>query len=193
MARIHMIKKARKQTQCCKCNKIIEVGMSYLKATPYHRRPIIRCTECGLESYETSGSDYIRNVGDIANHWEENFGLSEGVHDDIASELEEIRDQQQESLDNMPESLQEGDTGMMLQERIECLDNVIDELNNVSYEECESSARDEVETELGEYDPENDEYESEEDYNQAFDEEAESRTEEMYRNAIEEALSGLEY
>ena len=84
MARIHMIKKARKQTQCCKCNKIIEVGMSYLKATPYHRRPIIRCTECGLESYETSGSDYIRNVGDIANHWEENFGLSEGVHDDIA-------------------------------------------------------------------------------------------------------------
>ena len=193
MARIHMIKKARKQTQCSKCNKIIEVGMPYLKATPYHRRPIIRCTECGLESYETSGSDYIRNVGDIANHWEENFGLSEGVHDDIASELEEIRDQQQESLDNMPESLQEGDTGMMLQERIECLDNVIDELNNVSYEDCESSARDEVETELGEYDPYNGEYESEEDYNQAFYEEAESRTEEMYRNAIEEALSGLEY
>ena len=90
MARIHMIKKARKQTQCCKCNKIIEVGMSYLKATPYHRRPIIRCTECGLESYETSGSDYIRNVGDIANHWEENFGLSEGVHDDIARIEESI-------------------------------------------------------------------------------------------------------
>ena len=193
MARINMIKKARKQTQCCKCNKIIEVGMPYLKATPYHRRPIIRCTECGLESYETSGSDYIRNVGDIANHWEENFGISEGVHDEIASALEEIRDQQQESLDNMPESLQEGDTGMMLQERIECLDNVIDELNNVSYEDCESSARDEVETELGEYDPENGEYDTEEYYNQAFDEEAESRTEEMYRNAIEEALSGLEY
>ena len=70
---------------------------------------------------------------------------------------------------------------------------MIDELNNVSYEECESSARDEVEIELGEYDPEDGEYETEEDYNQAFDEEVESKTEEMFRDAIEEALSGLEY
>ena len=93
----------------------------------------------------------------------------------------------------MPENLQEGDTGQMLQERIECLDNVIDELSNVNYEDCESEAREEVETEMGEYDPESDEYESEENFNEVLEDSVTERTDDKFRYAIEEALSGLEY
>ena len=44
---------------------------------------------------------------------------------DIISQLEELRDQCQDSLDNMPESLQESDTGQLLQERIDECESLI--------------------------------------------------------------------
>ena len=129
MARIERINKARKEQKCSKCGCVIEVGMPYLKATPYRQRPITRCTKCGLKSYETSGSEYVKECGAIVEDWRENYDLNESTADEIASALEELRDQQQDSLDNMPENLQQGDTGQMLQERIDSLECTIDELN----------------------------------------------------------------
>lgn len=195
MARIERINKARKEQKCSKCGKTIEVGMPYLKATPYRQRPIIRCTSCGLKSYETSGSEYVQNVGAIVEDWRDNYGINENTADDIATALEEIRDQQQNSLDNMPENLQYGDTGTMLQERIDSLDSVIDELNDISWEDCESEAEGEIESEMGEYDPdaEEKEWESEEEYQAEFDDKKSELTEENYGDAIDEALSNLEY
>lgn len=197
MARIERIKSARKENKCSKCGKTIEVGMPYLKATPYKQRPIIRCTSCGLKSYETSGSEFIREVGRIAEDWEADYSINEMTAEEIASTLEDIRDQQQDSLDNMPEQLQDGDTGVMLQERIDNLDEVIDELNNISWEECEDEARGEVESEMGEYDPEEPvedrDYDTVEDYNDAFEDRLKELTEEKYTDAINEAVSSLEY
>lgn len=45
----------------------------------------------------------------------------------IMGELEDLRDETQERLDNMPEGLQESDTGQLLQERIDECDNLISE------------------------------------------------------------------
>ena len=195
MARIERINKSRKEQKCSKCGEVISVGSPYLKATPYRQRPIIRCIKCGLKSYETSGSEYIKEVGSIVEDWQESYGLHDGVAEEIASALEELRDQQQDSLDNMPEQLQEGDTGMMLQERIDSLDSAIDELNDISWEDCESDAESEVESEMGEYDPdaEDNEWESEEEYQNEFDEKKQELTEEKYSEAIDEALSSIEY
>ena len=193
MARIERINKARKETKCCKCGAVIEVGMSYLKATPYRQRPIIRCIKCGLKSYETSGSEYIKEVGSIVEDWQESYGLHDGVAEEIASALEELRDQQQDSLDNMPEQLQDGDIGMMLQNRIESLETAIDELNDISWEDCESDAESEVESEMGEYDPDSDEWESEEDYQEELEDRMIELTEEKYSGLIDEALSNIEY
>lgn len=195
MARIERINKARKEQKCSKCGKTIEVGMPYLKATPYRQRPIVRCTSCGLKSYETSGSEYVKNVGAIVEDWRDDYGLNYNTADEIATALEEIRDQQQDSLDNMPENLQYGDTGQMLQERIDALDSAIDELNSISWEDCESEAEDEVKSEMGEYDQdaEDKEWESEEEYQAEFDDEKSELTEEKYGDAIDEALSNLEY
>ena len=195
MARIERINKARKETKCCKCGCVIEVGMSYLKATPYRQRPIIRCTKCGLKSYETSGSEYVKECGAIVEDWRENYDIADGTAEDIASALEEIRDQQQDSLDNMPEQLQDGDTGCMLQERIESLDCAIEELNNISWTDCENDAESEVESEMGEYDEEAEdkEWESEEDYQEEFNSRIQELTEENYEELIDEALSNIVY
>lgn len=193
MARIERIKSARKEHKCSKCGNTIEVGQSYLKATPYRRPTIYRCTKCGLKSYETSGSEYVKEVGSIVEDWEESYSLGETTAEDIASTLEDIKDSQQDSLDNMPENLQYGDTGQMLQERIDSLESVIDELNDISWEDCESEAREEAENEMGEYDSDDKEYDSEEDFKEALEETVTELQEEKYRDLIEEALSGLEY
>lgn len=54
--------------------------------------------------------------------------------EELISNLEELRDTCQESFDNIPEQLQEGNSGQILQERIENLDDVIYNLENIDTE-----------------------------------------------------------
>jgi len=51
--------------------------------------------------------------------------------------LENLKDETQGSLDNMPESLQSSPTGELLQERVDALDNAISEFEgiDIDYEE----------------------------------------------------------
>jgi len=57
-------------------------------------------------------------------------GLESEVQD-IISELEQLRDDAQDKLDNMPESLQQGPTGELLQNRIDSVDGAISELESI--------------------------------------------------------------
>lgn len=54
--------------------------------------------------------------------------------DDIRSDAESLRDECQEHLDNMPEQLQDSDSGQTLQERIDNLDSVIGDIDNFDSE-----------------------------------------------------------
>lgn len=158
-------------------------------------KPIIRCCDCGLKVYETSGSEFVQRVGRVVEDWREDYELTDSTAEDIASELEDIRDIAQDSLDNIPESLQESDTGQLLQERIDMLDGAIDELNTVEYEADEEELYEEAVNELGEFNSES-EYKTEEEYNKAIEEKVEELKEEKleeYVDAIDEALSSLEY
>lgn len=196
MARIERIKKSArgKDLKCSKCGKPINVGDEYLKATPYKRSPIIRCVSCGLKSYETSGSEYIRECGALVEDWQNNFQPDIGGVEEIVSVLEGLRDQCQDSLDNMPENLQEGDTGQMLQDRIDNLETVIEELNQIDEDTCRDEAGDEVTANMGEsYDPDSDEYESEEDWQKCYEEALDDETENKFIEKIDEALGQLEY
>lgn len=194
MARINTLTKSNrgKEIKCPKCGKVITAGMKYLKATPYHRADIIRCISCGLKSWETSGSDYVQTIGSICDEWRDS-GVYDGRAEEIAEELEELKDSQQESLDNMPENLQYGSTGEMLQERstgemlqerIDELDGVIDELNEISWDDYESDAEDEVKGEVGDWNESDDEISSEEEWKEAFEEKKTSYIEEQYGDAI---------
>lgn len=127
MGKIKEIKKSRKECVCSKCRQIIPVGSTYLRGVINFHPDIVRCVKCGLKSYEVTTSDYLRAVGEITSEWQEN-GYD---FQTIADELTSIRDEQQYRLDNMPEQLQDSDTGTMLQERIDGLDAAIDELESI--------------------------------------------------------------
>ena len=49
----------------------------------------------------------------------------------ISSRIEDLRDECQDHLDNIPEQLQDGDAGQTLQERIDSLDDALYELENI--------------------------------------------------------------
>lgn len=48
----------------------------------------------------------------------------------LVEDLQGVRDDEQEYLDNMPESLQEGEKGQKAQAAIDLLESLIDELGN---------------------------------------------------------------
>lgn len=88
-----------------------------------------------------------------------------GTRDDVVSALEEMRDEAQDKLDNMPEALRDSSSsGEMLRERIDALESAIDEYGSLDLDD----------------DPEAD-----------FDEEAierlDTETEDEYHARVEEA------
>ena len=170
--------KARKEYVCSKCGATIKVGEQYVKGTPFRMKPIIRCNKCGLRHWELSSSDYVQGVGRVCDCWEKDYGCDEDTAQSIADELSSILDTTQDSLDNMPEGLQEGDTGQLLQERIDNLDSAINDLECIDYETLKDNARDDVDSDEG-----TDEYETE----------LEEKTQEALREEIESALSCLDY
>jgi DNA-directed RNA polymerase subunit RPC12/RpoP len=128
MAKVERVT-ARKDYTCSKCGKAIHKGVLYYRGNVFRqRKPIIACTDCGIRPYELSTSDYVRSVGAIVEDWQENYPAEDGAWDSIAEELQGIKDGCEESLEAMPENLQAGSTGELLQERIDTLEEAIDAL-----------------------------------------------------------------
>lgn len=140
MAKVQVIQKSRKEYKCSKCGKVIPVGSTYYKGEINFGPTIIRCSDCKLEAWEVTTSDWQLSTGAIINRWEENYGLSESTPEELRDEIESIMNDQQERLDNMPESLQEGDVGQLIQERIYACEAAIDELDNVDIDNLKADA-----------------------------------------------------
>lgn len=130
MGKVNYIKSCRKEQKCRKCGKVIPVGSPYYKGELYRMNPIICCTQCGLKCYEVTTSDYTRNVGRLVEDWREDFSIGESTVEEVAAALQDIIDTCRDSLDNIPEQLQEGSAGTLLQERIDELESVVDELES---------------------------------------------------------------
>ena len=62
--------------------------------------------------------------------------------EEAKGELENLRDETQSKLENMPQGLQDGDTGQLLQERIDALEEAINTLESVDtgFDEPEEDA-----------------------------------------------------
>ena len=139
MGKITRIQKSRKENTCGRCRKKIEVGQPYLRGDLNFARPVIRCCKCGLEPWEVTTSDYQLSVGEVVYRWQENYEVTEEGRDSMVCDLESIRDDLQDRLDNMPEGLQQGDTGQLLQDRIDQLDAAISDLENIDFDEDEEN------------------------------------------------------
>lgn len=53
---------------------------------------------------------------------------------ELATEFEELHDDMESALENMPESLQYGERGQAIQEKIDWLDTCVDSLNEIAEE-----------------------------------------------------------
>jgi hypothetical protein len=89
--------------------------------------------------------------------------------------IEEMRDECQEKIDNMPEQLQTSGSGETLQERIDNLESWIDELNAIDIDIDEDSIREEAFQ-----DNEREDGELKDDYNERIDE--------IVRDAVQEKI-----
>lgn len=69
-----------------------------------------------------------------------------GGVDDLHTALESIRDEEQEYLDNMPESLQGGEKGDMAQSAIDAMDAALDSLTEASDTGADSEDAEELAT-----------------------------------------------
>ena len=69
----------------------------------------------------------------------------ESLRQEIQEQLEEIMDEEQDALNNMPESLQEGERGQQMQEYIDTMDGVNDELDCMNIDELTDQLREIVE------------------------------------------------
>lgn len=109
----------------------VAVGKSYIGRV---HRSLTRPTS-------TTGSAFVAALAEIQASFQ-------GVEDAdglraIAEQVRELGQEEREKFDNMPEGLQQGDTGQLLEERAEGCDTWADEIE---------SAADALETKLGEID-----------------------------------------
>lgn len=152
MARAHFVKKARKDNSVVKKGesyywwKFRFGGKHYSKGSP-SRSQLTQSAFLG-QMYDLE--DRIAGVSI------EDQTDAEGQIADLTGDLENLRDECQESLDAMPEHLQEtSSSGELLTERVENVEEMVSELEN-------------IDTEVDELQDES-MYDSEDDYQEAQD------------------------
>jgi hypothetical protein len=145
MPRVNTVAKARKSPgTCSKCGSVIAKGAAYLWWKFMRGAKYVRCENCRPSRSDLTRSDYYSTVYAIQDAAIEGDSPEdlESARDSIVSDLENLRDETQGKLDNMPQGLQDGDTGQLLSSRVESLESVIDELNGLDFDDIEEGSED---------------------------------------------------
>lgn len=142
---------------------------------------------------QLTASEYLSTLYDIEDDLLEFDGSSDDVGE-LITRLEELRDETQDKFDNMPEGLQQGDTGQLLEERVNALDSAIQELEDAksTLEEAESTLDDLTEVDAPE-EPNGEDFDSQDEYADAVREfeDAQEKFDE-YTSAKNDAESDIE-
>lgn len=133
--KIYHCKKARKPHEDSFSKERIEVGSEYYWAKARNREPIKSTDRKNVEKWiqgfrNSKKGEMTTNVEE----WERRMGEMETSEerDEIIQEINDFIDQKQESLENMPQQLQEGH---MINDQIEELEQLIEEVESVELDE----------------------------------------------------------
>lgn len=142
--------KAGKEIKCGRCGEKIEPGQKYFHYSFRYGGKHVRCSKhyprpSELTQSKMSGAYAAIEQADDALGEERKNGNAEDIEsilETCAEEIEGVRDEYQESLDNMPENFQQGQTGEEIQEKIETLEGFADSLRDVVIELPDEDAED---------------------------------------------------
>ncbi len=128
--------KARKDYACGNCGAGIDKGEEYFRFKPTRFSPVkIRCTLCKPRRSEMTQSEFLAAIYDIEDQIEaltiDDMDDPEAAIESIKSDLEILRDETDDKLNNMPDSLISSPTGELLQSRVDSVQEMLDELDNL--------------------------------------------------------------
>lgn len=145
MPKVHTVKKARKAYKAYGIKK----GDTYYWWKFRYGGKVMSKTY--PKRSQLTRSDYLATLYDLEDsiaEWsaESPEGLA-AMRDELVSDLETLRDEQEEKRDNMPEQLQDSGSGELLQERYDALDGAISELESIDLDDYEEPEEDKLRAE----------------------------------------------
>lgn len=152
--------KSRKEYKCGKCGRTIKIGEEYQSVRMMYQPIKVRCTSCGFKRSETVSSEFAARVYDI----QDDLSIeSQDDIDSLVSELEDLESETRDKYDNMPEGLQQGDVGMLLESRADSLSSAVSEIQSLEYPESIESIEEDC-------DKEKEDFKNEEEYKEYLEE-----------------------
>lgn len=152
MARVHH-RRANKDYPQAGIQKGEMYYYAKIKTGPYSSRTIRQKEP--IKASQLTSSEYLSRLYELQDQIN---GINEPEDArEIAEALRELGQEQRDKLDNMPEGLQQGDTGQMLEERAEACESAADEMETLIDDWDEDTAKQEVIDEADEEDGELDE------------------------------------
>lgn len=107
-----------------------------------YRKPKTICDDCNVPRSELTSSQYLGWIFDL----QDNFVINS--KDDVESLIEIIEEQKEEleeRFENIPEQLQEGNAGTILQDRIEILEDTICQLEQIDFDDNDEELKNKLE------------------------------------------------
>lgn len=134
MGKITRVVKSKKEHVCSKCGTTISRGSTYYWGKSRFSDKIIRCSICGLESWEVTDSEYLRATGELKYLWKDTYEVEYDTVLKLASKLEEVRDNICDKLDFLPEHLIGCSSETILHNRRINVEDAIDQLYDIDAE-----------------------------------------------------------
>lgn len=141
--------KARKEYLCSKCGTAILVGEEYYRFSKTRfQKPKIRCYRCKPTRVEMTNSDFMASIYAYEDEFLANISLDaydsmEDLIEEAKMYIEELRDEQEEKLDNLPENLREAPVGQLIQERYDALEEMLSNIDSIDYFEDDTITEEE--------------------------------------------------
>ena len=147
MPRVHHVKKARKDNAVCKKGESyyywtfrISVGKGY-RSKKMLSRTKPRQSQLTQSPFMSQALAIGESIEDFCIDSPEDDSWKEDAQEALdgwKSEIETLGEEAQGSFDNMPEGLQQGDTGQTLEARVTACEEWVSSLEGIDVESCET-------------------------------------------------------